>query len=144
MITKKDILKMVHRVTRRSGGYAEKKLIAPHREWFIGMSLFLVIVGVGGFFNAQAYVRYDTIESTVVNTTRSIKQYDEITAQTAKEIYEQRMISFETLMKDEPAFIENIATTTTTTTTTTSVSDEVADSDEEVIDIVDEEFISVE
>lgn len=106
MISKKDILKMVRRVTHRSSGYTERTPINPQREWCFGLIILAITIIAGEVCNVIDYKEYSTLETTVMETTAPVKKYDARSAATAKKLYEQKAFAFNRLANDAPNFLE--------------------------------------
>ena len=97
MIEKKDILKMVKSVSKRAAGKPDKRLIHPRREWFIGISLFLLIVIVGAVYSAHVYTSLDRLEDSVSESDTSVIRYQAGNVQTALDRYQATQQKFETM-----------------------------------------------
>jgi len=117
MISKKDILNMARKVTKRSHGQSEKKSINPHREWFIGVLFFVLIAVAGGVINARNFVYYNTLESQVTDTTTPIKKYKTETVSYALSIYNERLVNFNALADTipSPPVLDEVGTSTAST-----------------------------
>lgn len=126
MISKKDILKMVRSVTRHRQGKQARALMNPHRDWFIGVGLFIVIAAVGGVFNARSYVYYNTVESQVTEDTVPVKQYRADGVRAAIERYDARSAQFARLANESVAPPTNDQATSTATSSDAASDDEVA------------------
>lgn len=94
MINTNDILKMARQITKRSQGYHERKILEPNREWLIGVGLFVLIAVGGGIHNALSHVYFDTIDSTVIPTNITIREYNERDANLAIETYQAKQARF--------------------------------------------------
>lgn len=105
---------MAKRVTHRSQGRAETKLIHPHREWCIGIVLFLTIVVVGGVFNTHEHAYYNTLDTSVERVSVPIEEYRSNSIKQAIETYRTRAARFDAFMTAAP--VQAAGTTTGSTT----------------------------
>lgn len=90
MISKKDILKMVRHVSKRSRGIPDRRLIHPKREWCIGLVIFVVIVFSGVFYNGHTYQRYNNIASELEEPTSGVVTYKANVVNETLEYYRER------------------------------------------------------
>ena len=95
MIEKKDILKMVRQVTKRAAGKPDKRLIHPRREWFIGISMFMLIVLVGAGYSVQVHSSLDKLEENVIENDTRVIRYQEAEVQKALERYRAAEATFD-------------------------------------------------
>ncbi len=127
---------MVHHVTRKTQGRTERKLVNPHREWFIGLFFFVAIAIVGSVLNAQSYVKYNLLELTIDDTTSPIVPYDKAAAADAKEIYVQKEVAFDLLAADVPEIPVEVTFASTTNESEETEENE-DEPDEEDVDLED-------
>ena len=105
MITKADILKMVRGVRKKAQGRYEHKVINPHREWYLGLLLFVVIVVVGVVVNARSYIFYDTLEQNVTDNSEPLERYRQSLVMDALERYEERVAVYQMLQSNTPTVV---------------------------------------
>ena len=103
MIERKDILKMVRHVTKRSRGVPDKKLIHPRREWLIGLVLFIVVLAGGLTYNSFSYQKALTVGSEESEGTTGVVQYRTGLVEDALTIYRERKLRFEELRPEATA-----------------------------------------
>lgn len=106
---------MAHDVFRKSSGKMDRKSTHPKREWFIGLFIFVVILSTGGFFTAENYRYYSTLENAIENTAKPSKKYNEKDASTALKIFEEREARFRVLTSANlisPPVVSDIASST--------------------------------
>lgn len=107
---------MAKRVAHRSRGGTDTKLVHPRREWFIGLTFFLLIVIGGSVANLRDHTYYNSLDTSVERTSVPIKEYRSDSIREAIETYNARATRFETLVSDvsrEPS--RPVASTTTST-----------------------------
>lgn len=98
MITKKDILKMVKDVRKRSQGKQGRQLINPQREWMRGLFLSLAILVIGLGFSGFLYTSYTEIGTTVEVSPSNVVRYDENGIARALEQYADKQKVYNALL----------------------------------------------
>ena len=131
-LNKKDILKMVRHVFRRSQGLPDKRLIHPVREWTVLLGIATVIFIIGAMYTARLFVSYTdlNVESGTEGAT-PVRYNQERVAEVLRE-YQLKQDRFDELAGSAPA----PAATTTESVIETEAVDEitVVEVDEEEID----------
>lgn len=133
MISKKEILKMVRNISKQSRGGIKRRTVNPQREWFIGIGLFLLVVGVGSVVNAQSHMHYLALDGQVDTTKRPIESYNREEAEHVIEFYTTRANAFTDLLGEVPVVPEDATTTEDTSINSSTDSEE--DEDSGTIDI---------
>jgi predicted component of viral defense system (DUF524 family) len=116
MIDKNNILKMVNDVFHRSQGYPDRRLLHPHREWSIGVFMFVVVVVAGSVFVTSIFMQYKDVSSTEEGLEESIPQYREVIVQDALELYRARTEEYQQL-RGEVISVSDEATNSADTST---------------------------
>jgi hypothetical protein len=107
MISKKDIVGMVHHIVRRGGGYADRKQIHPMREWMTGLVggvlLFCLLSGYAG------YTFYTLLqgENEAVFFESPLVTYDQRSVQSVLDQYAKRQEAFDEL-RANPVVLEPV------------------------------------
>lgn len=143
MINTKDILKMAKATLRHDQGYPERRLIHPHREWLIGMSMFIVLLFSGSTAAGLLFLHYQNLGADSVPSEQRIPNYQSATVTDVLSVYASRADTFKILQTTNsvvPLIERESATTSTSTapdeaaTNTISETDEFDDSETEETD----------
>lgn len=59
MIETKDIQKMVNHIVRRDKGVSDPQIMHPTREWFTGLGIAVLVVGLGSWFCIYTYFSFE-------------------------------------------------------------------------------------
>ena len=95
MIDKKDILKMVKHIKRRSRHVPDRRIIHPQREWAIGLLLFFVILGVGSVFSASRFWYFSTIDQALEDNDIQVVEYKVGGMQEALRFFDEQTLRFQ-------------------------------------------------
>ena len=97
MISKKDILKMVRHVRRKSQGVPDRRLIHPRREWIVGLALFVVVALAGVAYNMYTYATISNLENELAVEDSGVVRYQANTVDQALTIFRAKQAEFERL-----------------------------------------------
>ena len=113
---------MVKKVSRRSQGVPDRRIIHPEREWLIGIGLFIAVVIAGSAYNAYVYNRLTNLQSEVVPAEQSTIRYRESLVMQALDTYRERAEAYTALQLSLPELeiIEPEVASSTATTTSAS------------------------
>lgn len=119
MINTKDILKMAKATLRHDQGYPERRLIHPHREWLIGMSMFMVLLLSGSTAAGLLFLHYQNLGADIVPSEQRIPNYQSVTVSDVLSVYANRTATFTTLQttNDVVPSVEMESATTSASTT---------------------------
>lgn len=130
MIDKKFIKKIVQSVLGKSLQPGDHDIMHPEREWYIGLGVAVVILGIGSYWCVQLYFAYSNVESTPANLSTEQTVYREKEVAQALSELSTRKAKQEQLRKnleharvdtpDEQSIIvlpENLNATSSATTT---------------------------
>lgn len=120
MISKHDILKFIRHVHRRGQGIPDRRSIHPRREWLIGLSVFLIVTGVGAVLSMITFENYKNIDKRAYEAELALPTYNEARANTVLSDFAARKQRYSTLIGaiqviNLPA--EAVVATTTSSTT---------------------------
>ena len=100
MIENNPIKKMVSGILRnRKKAHFDKNIMHPQREWFIGVFLGLVILGVGIAWSVSTYMQFKNVSLSSLATEEENVVYKESVVDTALADFEVRKKSYEDLKK---------------------------------------------
>ena len=105
---------MVRDVMKTRHGTLTKKTTNPHRDWFIGLVLFLVVAVSGSVLNARIHVQFTSIEPTIDSDMQTVVVYKQEIIDDALRIFEERekkFISFESELNRRPIKVTPATTT---------------------------------
>lgn len=105
---------MAHHITRRTRGIPDRKLMHPYREWFIGLSVALVIIVSGAIYNAFVFNHYNSLEDSIEGSQSNSIPYRNNVVSRVLEMYTGNAAMYNTLRESAP---ETTAQTTTDDTT---------------------------
>lgn len=94
MITQKDIIAMARHVTRRGRGIPDRRLMHPHREWYIGLALCMCVVVGGMVYNTLQFRYYTSLEDRISGSATTVEYRSEVVRRVL-ETYRERQEVFE-------------------------------------------------
>lgn len=75
----------------------DKRFTNPRRDWFIGLLLFLLVVGAGGAYSAHMFVTYRSLNTDGGDYEESLVRYNENLIQEVLGVYQERKVNFDAL-----------------------------------------------
>ena len=107
MIDKKTIVGFLVSFSEGKKKTFSKQTLHPRREWFIGVSMFLLVLLCGGFFGVYTFLSLKDMQKNIVGTAVSIDEYRQNTAKQALELYGKKKQRFEYLqtLKQETSVV---------------------------------------
>jgi hypothetical protein len=140
MISKNDILNFVKHVHRKGQGVPDRNPMHPHREWFIGLLLFVLLTLVGMVMSIRAFETYKNIGTKAYEVDVVVPSYNQTLARTALQLYVDRDAAYAQLINEVPlpqnTEVEVPSTTASSTPGTTAST--TASSTAEVVEILPE------
>ena len=114
---------MARKVFRHSQGRRNRELMHPVREWFIGLTAFLLVAGAGSAWVWSEYDFYQTLSPVSGQVEMEVSNYHEVAVEAALARYQEKQQIYDELINAEP--LAEIDTTeleaeSATTTITTS------------------------
>jgi len=106
MITKNDILKMVHKIHRHNRGLSDRRIIHPSREWGFAVIFFLTLTISGMVVSGYLYSIYNNIENTIDTPSSGVARYDTASMERALETYRRKAEIFSTFSQGSTAPLE--------------------------------------
>lgn len=118
MISKHEILKMVQAIHRHDRGLPARRLIYPAREWGIGVVLTVLLLVAACVGTGYTYLSLNNIENTIATPAVQTVRYDTTTADRARELYQARTATFDTVTETSVISppVPEVATSSTSST----------------------------
>ncbi|MCA9363661.1 hypothetical protein KC727_00350 [Candidatus Kaiserbacteria bacterium] len=116
MSFKKDILKIVKHVIRKSDGYPDRRLMHPAREWSVGVGVAIVAFVAVAAFSTKTFLQYSRNTDPDIFVDQTIEQYKQKRAQSILEEYNERSDQFDALRsaRQTSALLSETETATST------------------------------
>jgi len=130
MITKEYILQHLQRAFKTRRAVYEKRMMHPVRDWLIGLTLFLLVVLIGGTQTAFMFVTYRNINTDGGTYEEALPRYNALLVENMLKKYEARKDAYgihqetEAAAAPEAVPVEATSTATTTASTTESAAEE--------------------
>ncbi len=112
MISKTNIIAAAKNIARHNRGYHTSSPIHPRRDWWIGLTMFAVIVLSGSLYLAQLFVKYQQVEDLKGEAVLDVPKYQETAVDHALENYENRSAFYADALLTLPVVSETVTTTT--------------------------------
>lgn len=116
MFTKADIIAMTNRIVRRQKGIAEPRIIHPYREWYIALSVSMLVAFVGIGYNAYLFRYYHAIEQHTVPSEATEVEYDVDMVKEVVALYQVRAQQFISAQENVALSAETVEVSVATTT----------------------------
>jgi len=146
MISKKDILKMIKHVSKRSRSIPDRRLMHPKREWTITLVMLAVVLVAGSVHSFYKFNKLSNLDKQLVAGESKVVEYKTSLLSDVLDFYEDRTSRFQQI-KDGivPAavvpdpVVEEISTSTEAVDTSTEASLiedlDVSTSTEEIVEL---------
>lgn len=92
-----DIFKNIKEPFKKGRVSYDKRFTDPRRDWFIGLLLFIVLVGIGAVWSAQTFVQYRNVDTKGGTSEESLVQYNAKLIQEVVSVYEDRQSTYDAL-----------------------------------------------
>ena len=102
MIDKKLINKIIKNVLHKEKNVVsvERNIMHPNREWFIGLSIGLLVLSVGAWWNVSTYMEYKEVSVDSGEELAGVVVYRQSLVEKALSDFEVRTSKYETLKKE--------------------------------------------
>lgn len=134
MINKETLAALVGGVFKNKPGAFDKRMIHPVRDWFMGVTFFLLVVIAGGVYSAFLFVEYRNIATDKNASQDPVVQYNEVLVNNMITQYEMRRSSYVALKSSfVPEAVRDVSSVTeaTVSSSTHATSTEEGDITEE-------------
>ncbi len=125
MISKKDIFGQVSSAFKAKPASFDKRIMHPVREWLFGLTLFLVIVIIGGTQSALMFVMYKNVDTHREANTEPLTRYNGLLVGNVLQEYRERKNAYAAYQNVE-APVQSIETEQIDTASSTPVEEEAA------------------
>lgn len=127
----------------KSGRY-EKRMLHPLREWFIGVSVFLLCVLSATAHSAYTFIKYESVNiDTVTISTESTIRYNRTLVETVLGRYQERAQEFSAIIAGIPVPEADTEEAGSMSTTTPEMEDRVTEEDENLDATTQEVMLSI-
>lgn len=97
MKNKSALLKLLASVFNKGHVTYDKRITNPKRDWFIGISLFIVIVASGAAYSAHMFVAYRNLNTDGGDYDELLVRYNQKLIQEVLSVYQARKIAYDAL-----------------------------------------------